>query len=180
MCSELTPRAHVPDNRIPQLMQPWHPGASRKEESLTQLQKCECKAGRASRTKGHHKWKDAFISFQIHTFFALGFGFTEEEKEKEGNWKQAASHSLTWLSLSSSPTICLCTVHLTLHCIRKWTFKCKWIHVSWRTSQIFFRGNHLLSWFQRPNLVFRLERTKLTMWIEQWIRYQPSQGPDWD
>ena len=23
MCSELTPRAHVPDNRIPQLMQPW-------------------------------------------------------------------------------------------------------------------------------------------------------------
>ena len=24
MCSELTPRAHVPDNRIPQLMQPCH------------------------------------------------------------------------------------------------------------------------------------------------------------
>ena len=23
MCSELAPRAHVPDNRIPQLMQPW-------------------------------------------------------------------------------------------------------------------------------------------------------------
>ena len=23
MCSELTPRAHVPDNRIPQFMQPW-------------------------------------------------------------------------------------------------------------------------------------------------------------
>ena len=23
MCSELTPRAPVPDNRIPQLMQPW-------------------------------------------------------------------------------------------------------------------------------------------------------------
>ena len=26
MCSELTPRAHVPDNRIPQLMQPWRGG----------------------------------------------------------------------------------------------------------------------------------------------------------
>ena len=26
MCSELTPRAHVPDNRIPQLMQPCHSG----------------------------------------------------------------------------------------------------------------------------------------------------------
>ena len=26
MCSELTPRAHVPDNRIPQLMQPWLTG----------------------------------------------------------------------------------------------------------------------------------------------------------
>ena len=23
MCSELTPRAHIPDTRIPQLMQPW-------------------------------------------------------------------------------------------------------------------------------------------------------------
>ena len=115
----------------------------------------------------HHRWKDAFISFQIHTFFALGFGFTEEEKEKEGNWKQAASHSLTWLSLSSSPTICLCTVHLTLHCIRKWTFKCKWIHVSWRTSQIFFRGYHLLFRVQRPSLVFKLGRSPLTMWIAQ-------------
>ena len=28
MCSELTPRAHVPDNRIPQLMQPCRPGQS--------------------------------------------------------------------------------------------------------------------------------------------------------
>ena len=25
MCSELTPRAHIPDTRIPQLMQPWRP-----------------------------------------------------------------------------------------------------------------------------------------------------------
>ena len=24
MCSELTPRAPIPDTRIPQLMQPWH------------------------------------------------------------------------------------------------------------------------------------------------------------
>ena len=23
MCSELAPRAHIPDTRIPQLMQPW-------------------------------------------------------------------------------------------------------------------------------------------------------------
>ena len=29
MCSELTPRAHVPDNRIPQLMQPWSPARIR-------------------------------------------------------------------------------------------------------------------------------------------------------
>ena len=34
MCSELTPRAHVPDNRIPQLMQP---SQSRKKLGLFRL-----------------------------------------------------------------------------------------------------------------------------------------------
>ena len=34
MCSELTPRAHIPDTRIPQLMQPWQ-GGQAAESDLT-------------------------------------------------------------------------------------------------------------------------------------------------
>ena len=37
MCSELTPRAHVPDNRIPQLMQPCEDSKRKKRNSLSLL-----------------------------------------------------------------------------------------------------------------------------------------------
>ena len=59
MCSELTPRAHVLDNRIPQLMQPWcQPssqlglaGTSFPSSNINSLDKGEsCRAGRRQQT----------------------------------------------------------------------------------------------------------------------------------
>ena len=58
MCSELTPRAHVPDNRIPQLMQPW------KETIFFKFQQVALPASRRKQGDPMHSWGGLHLPYR--------------------------------------------------------------------------------------------------------------------
>ena len=111
MCSELTPRAPIPDTRIPQLMQPWA-YMQLQEGSKEVIEGCPTRLINVSPHLSHKKWPNSinmvqvvlalmleFFKLSLSYFFLSKLSFTFSQV----GWTNSLQLAVKWLVNSLSP-----------------------------------------------------------------------------